>query len=342
MSVDDRPELVSASCLIGDAQAVAVFHAESRALVQRAAAVKIGIMAAATLSLAQGLREGLAGDLAGMQLWVGSAFALVALSRLGWRTLLPEESLPDRAWARAIRAMGRGEISAWRAHTEVWRPKDLQRVDPAAARHPFARLRLSPRAFWRWSAEWSWFAAAAPDLLVPRSSFGLEIGKPPIAGAEADAVMPQLPAAPLPRVAEARAPTARRRPGRRLKGRGQPHPPSLFDALPTLGSPEFSPAKIVEDVPIRQPQATGTMTSDASSDEKPLRTIPPGSKLLSIRAVMALLGVSRTSFYRLVARDDFPKPVRLLRRNPRYVESEILDFARREQTPDAAAPPGEN
>jgi predicted DNA-binding transcriptional regulator AlpA len=273
---------------------------------------------------------------------VGSAFALVALSRLGWRTLLPQASLPNRAWARAIAAMGRGEIGAWRARTEAWRPDQLQRLDPAAARHPFARLRLSPRAFWRWSAEWSWFAAAAPDVLVPRSSLGPEIGQPPIAVPRAEAVMPQLQPAPLRQASEVGRPVAPQLPRKRTRETGQPHQPSLFDAWQTPGEGAAVPATDVEAAPVRHLQATAIDVPSAPPvGHASERAIPPGSKLLSIRAVMALLGVSRTTFYRLVARGDFPEPVRLLRRNPRYVESEILDYARRKPIAHAGTSRGE-
>ncbi len=47
-------------------------------------------------------------------------------------------------------------------------------------------------------------------------------------------------------------------------------------------------------------------------------------RLLNVKEVSALLGVSRTTLHRLVSAGNFPKPVRVGKRASRWRQSEVL------------------
>ncbi len=50
------------------------------------------------------------------------------------------------------------------------------------------------------------------------------------------------------------------------------------------------------------------------------------TRLLTLRDVMSITALSRSSVYALMAESRFPKPLRVGSRAVRWVESEILDF----------------
>ena len=53
-------------------------------------------------------------------------------------------------------------------------------------------------------------------------------------------------------------------------------------------------------------------------------------KLLPIEDVLAAIGVKRTKLYELVARGEFPKPVKIGALS-RWPESEVTDFVERQK-----------
>ena len=50
------------------------------------------------------------------------------------------------------------------------------------------------------------------------------------------------------------------------------------------------------------------------------------TRLLTLRDVMHMTGLSRSAVYELMAQSRFPKPIRIGRRAVRWVEQEMLDF----------------
>ena len=52
-------------------------------------------------------------------------------------------------------------------------------------------------------------------------------------------------------------------------------------------------------------------------------------RLLRLRGVLALLGISKSRFYLGIKRGEFPVPIRLTPRTSAWSEAEILDLIRR-------------
>ena len=53
---------------------------------------------------------------------------------------------------------------------------------------------------------------------------------------------------------------------------------------------------------------------------------PNGRLALSATEVARLLGVARSQVFKLVAAGRFPKPIRLGRKNPRWLVSDLADY----------------
>ena len=50
------------------------------------------------------------------------------------------------------------------------------------------------------------------------------------------------------------------------------------------------------------------------------------TRLLTLRDVLHMTGLSRSAVYELMTQSRFPKPIRIGRRAVRWVEQEMLDF----------------
>lgn len=58
-------------------------------------------------------------------------------------------------------------------------------------------------------------------------------------------------------------------------------------------------------------------------------------KLLPIESVMEEIGVKRTKLYELIARGDFPHPIKI-GASSRWPESDVIDYQERQKTQRAA------
>ena len=62
------------------------------------------------------------------------------------------------------------------------------------------------------------------------------------------------------------------------------------------------------------------------NDSRTLNPAPVPARLLGLREVMRMTGLSRSSIYDLRARGRFPQPVRVTEYAVRWIEEEVLDF----------------
>lgn len=62
------------------------------------------------------------------------------------------------------------------------------------------------------------------------------------------------------------------------------------------------------------------------NDSRTLNPVPVPARLLGLREVMRMTGLSRSSIYDLRARGRFPQPVRVTEYAVRWIEEEVLDF----------------
>ena len=62
------------------------------------------------------------------------------------------------------------------------------------------------------------------------------------------------------------------------------------------------------------------------NDSRTLNPVPVPARLLGLREVMRMTGLSRSSIYNLRARARFPEPVRVTEHAVRWIEEEVLDF----------------
>jgi prophage regulatory protein len=288
--------------LLGSNEEVTAFEAGSRPVLERAAAVKIGTMLSASMCLWQAATGLSTNNTSAAVAWAAAAFLLVTGARLWWR-LTPSASATGQC-ASLLDALARGEMTALRAKRQGWRPDELDRLDPSVFRHPFARLNFGRSAFAKWCAEWSWYAPAAPDLLVAGLAAGKDgpIGQEPSRIGEGEAP-PSAPAA----VALAAAggpndrPKVEGRTGRRDRRSTESALP-LFDTRPVLQASQPSiDTQVQTPASASEPQEMGRVSS------------PRGGRaqLLTIAEVLDMLSMSRSTFYRLIRNSEFPAPLRI-------------------------------
>ncbi|WP_448582043.1 helix-turn-helix transcriptional regulator [Thermaurantiacus sp.] len=309
--------------LLGSRAEVEAFEAESRQVLGRAAGVKLGTMLVAVLCIGQAAAALSTDNSPGAVAWAAAGLIVVAGARLWWRLAPP--AVATGRYARIVEALARGEMTVWRARRQSWREGALDRLDPSVFRHPFARLHFGRSALARWCAQWSWYAPAAPDLLVAGLSAGKEdfIGQEPgCLGAGEAALSGSAVVAPPAAAGGSDDRSIKSRPRKSEGKTGQPALP-LFDTCPVSKASQPSiDAKVATPASAAQAEGVGGVSS------------PRGGRaqLLTIAEVLDMLSMSRSSFYRLIRNSDFPEPLRIgsgVRYNAAEVEAWIA--ARRDR-----------
>jgi predicted DNA-binding transcriptional regulator AlpA len=301
MSAPSPDDLRPLWSLLGSNEEVAAFEAGSRRVLEQAAAVKIGTMLSASMCLWQAATDLSTNNTSGAVAWAAAAFLLVTGARLWWR-LMPSDAATGR-YASLLDALARGEMTAWRAKRQGWRPEEVDRLDPSVFRHGFVRLNFGRSAFAKWCAEWSWYVPASPDVLVS----GVSTGKVDFIGHKSSRIgageAPTTgPAAVAP--AAAGGPDGRSTMSRPRKSDGKTGQPALplFDNCRVAEAAQPSiDAKVETPASASEPQGLGGALS------------PTGARpqLLTIAEVLDMLSMSRSGFYRLIRNSEFPEPLRI-------------------------------